>query len=107
MPTPVIVLFPILLAMVAVWFPMVIWVFSRLRTRHPEKYEQLGSPSLIWNNSMRNQWLFTKFMFSGQFHEFVDVALSRAIIFMRVWLIAYLVLFLTLLVTTSFAAKPR
>jgi hypothetical protein len=65
MPTLIIVLFCTLLAMVIVWFATVIWVFRRLRTKRPARYEQLGSPSLIWNNSMRNQWRFFKFVFSG------------------------------------------
>jgi len=107
MPTPFIVLFFTLIAMGIAWFPTVIWAFRRLRTKHPAKYEQLGSPTLIWNNSMRNQWHFFKFVFSGQHRELADIALSRAIVFMRFWLIIYTALFLTLLVSMPYLAPTR
>ena len=104
MPTPFVVLFPILLAMVAVWFATIIWVFRRLRTKHPEKYEQLGSPTLTWNYSPQKQLLFAKFVCSST-RELRDTALARAIIFMRVWFVVYLLLFLTLAVTVTATVK--
>jgi hypothetical protein len=107
MPTPIIVLFCTLFAMAIVWFPTVIWVFRRLRKQHPARYEQLGSPSLIWNNSMRNQWHFFKFAFSGQHRELEDPALTRAVLFMRVWFIIYVALFLTLVVSMPYLAPAR
>jgi hypothetical protein len=85
-------IFVALMAMVVVWFGLIIWLFRRLRTRHPETYETIGSPTLFWNNSMRNNWLFFTFLFSAKHRQLQDAATTRACIFMRIWLIAYVLL---------------
>jgi hypothetical protein len=86
--------FAVLFAMVLVWFVLISWLFRRLREHHASTYEAMGSPSLFWNNSMRNNWLFMKFLFGSQWRELGDPAVTNACRFMRVFLVAYLALFL-------------
>jgi hypothetical protein len=93
-------IFAILIAMVATWFALIIWLFRRLRTRHTAVFESLGSPSLFWNNSMRNNWLFLKFLFSSAPHGLSDATLSRVCGFMQVFFAVYLALFVVLIVVT-------
>jgi hypothetical protein len=90
-------LFAALMVMVVVWFGLIIWLFRRLRTRHPDTYESMGSPTLLWNNSMRNNWLFFTFLVSAKHRELHDVALSRICVFMRIWLVAYVLLFVAMI----------
>ena len=92
------VLFFVLLACVIVWFVLVTRLFRLLRTRHPDVYESLGSPTLILNNSIRNGWLFTRFLLGGHFRDIDDTETVRLCQFMRVFAICYLVLFIALVV---------
>ncbi len=88
----------ILMTMAAIWFPTLFWFFRRLRIQHPSVYESIGSPSLFWNNSMRNNWLFFKFLWSSRVKELNDLALTRSAVFMRIWLVIYTALFVACLV---------
>jgi hypothetical protein len=104
MPSPLFsVLFTILLAMVLVWFATVLWMFRRLRTRHLDVYEALGSPSLFWNNSPRNNVQFLKFIFSSRSRHLGDSTVANVVLFMRVFCVAYVAAFLLLI--ASFAAR--
>jgi hypothetical protein len=100
------VLFSTLMAMVFVWFALILWTFHRLRTKHSETYEAIGSPSLFWNNSMRNNWLFLKFMYGGGWKMLDDRPLARVIRIMQVLLIAYVVVF-GLLIANVFGQTRR
>jgi hypothetical protein len=91
----VITCFAVLLAMVATWFILVSWLFSRLRNRHAVIYETMGSPSLFWNSSPRNNWLFLKFIFSSQWRTLGDPAVAKAVRFMRIFLVFYTCFFLS------------
>jgi hypothetical protein len=82
--------FAVLFPMVAVWFVLLSWFFRRLRNRHTATYETLGSPSLFWNNSPRNNWLFLKFLCSSRWRELGDPAIAYAVRFMRIFLVIYL-----------------
>lgn len=88
------VAFPVLFALVLAWLILVWWYFRRLRRCHPATYEAIGSPSLFWNNSTRNNWLFLKFLFSAEPHSLGDRAIGRASRLMRVLFVAYPFLFL-------------
>lgn len=87
------VLFSLLMAMVVVWFGLILWTFRRLRTKHPETYEAIGSPSLFWNNSMRNNWMFLKFLYGSEWLRLSDRPLSLVARMMQVLLVAYIVVF--------------
>ena len=92
------VLFFVLLACVVVWFILITRLFRLLRTRHPAVYDSLGRPTLILNNSIRNGWLFTRFLLGGHFRDIDDTETVRLCQFMRVFAICYLVLFIALVV---------
>lgn len=98
LPRAAIPLLGMLLAIVAIWFLLVSRLFHRLRDRHRSTYEGMGSPTIFWNNSLRNQWLFLKFLLTSQWRELNDPAISRTVPLLRVWLVVYTVLFLVLVV---------
>jgi hypothetical protein len=97
-PPIVVPLFGLLLVMVSAWLILCSWLFHRLRARHPSTYESMGSPTLFWNNSVRNNWLFGRFLFTSQWRELDDPAVSRMVPLMRFLLVVYLVLFLACMV---------
>ena len=97
-PAILIAVWAILLVMVLIWFGAVTWLFRRLRNHHQATYESLGSPTLFWNNSPRNNWLFAKFLFGSQWKLLDDPILNIVCPLMRVFLCVYLVAFLILLV---------
>lgn len=76
-----------------VWLCFLHWLFRRLRCKHPTCYEAIGSPSLFWNNSMRNNWLFMKFVWSSRAGDLGDVAVVRAVRFTRVFIVAHILVF--------------
>ncbi len=39
-------------------------LFNRIKEHHPEKWVELGQPSM-WNMSQRNNWRYTKLLFKG------------------------------------------
>ncbi len=57
------ILFVIVISMVALWFCALNWLFKRMQRDHDQAYKLIGSPTLFWNNSLRNNWLFAKFLF--------------------------------------------
>jgi hypothetical protein len=91
--------FAILLAMVMIWFGLILWLFRRLRTHHASTYEALGSPTLFWNNSPANNLRLLGFIFSAKTRELQDPAMFRICKFMRIFLVAYVVVFLALMLS--------
>lgn len=82
----------------AAWFVLVLWLFQRLRKRHAATYETIGSPSLIWNNSLRSNWLFIKFLYSPRALELDDESASCVVGVLRVLLPGYYVVFIVLMI---------
>jgi hypothetical protein len=89
----------IMFAAAVVWLATVAWLFRRLRNNHEAQYESLGSPTLFWNNSLRNQWLLAKFLFGSQWKSLNDPVLATACSIMRAFLCAYLVGFVIFMAT--------
>jgi hypothetical protein len=92
------VLFFILMGCVIVWFALVVRLHRLLRTRHPDVYDALGRPTLILNNSIKNGWLFTRFLLGGHFENIDDGETLQLCRFMRAFAFCYLVLFVALVV---------
>lgn len=92
--------FAILGALGAIWTVLIAWLFRRLRNRHAATYEEIGAPSLIWNNSLRSNWLFLKFLYSPRRLELDDEPASRVIDILRVLAPVYCVGFLIFMVLT-------
>jgi len=89
------------MAMAGVWLVLVVWLFCRLRDRHASTYVALGSPNLFWNNTLRSQWLFLRFLYSSRRHELGDESASKVVGLLRVLLplcTAFLITFVVLIV---------
>ena len=97
-PTITLTVFFALFGMAFVWFGLCFWFFRRLRLRHPEAYESIGSPSLFWNSSPKNNWLFLKFLYTSSWRTLADATLSRVARLMQVWTVLYILGFALLIV---------
>lgn len=98
-------LFAILFAMAPMLWGLISWLFRRLRENHTPTYEAIGSPTLFWNNSPRNNWLFLKFIFGARWQELDDSALTKVSRIVRVFSVVYMLGFLSLIVL--FFVIPR
>ena len=70
-------LFGILFCSVFVWFFLCFKLFKILETRHPEKYEVMGKPTLIMNNSISNNISFLKFLLKREWKDMNDEGLTN------------------------------
>jgi hypothetical protein len=82
-------LFGILFGAVAIGFFLIHRVYEILEKRHPEKYEAMGSPSLIMNNSISNNISFMKFIFKLEWKDLGDPSLSNLSRFLLVYFVVY------------------
>ena len=98
-------MFITLMAMVFVWFGLCIWVFRRLEHQHPEKYTDMGRPSLFLRNNIQNNWLFLRFLWKSEFDSLSDSSLSRACNFMKIFFVVYCLLFFSMLFLFSFPSS--
>ena len=89
-------LFPILICMVLGWFVMIRRLFGCLETRHREKYEAMGRPSLFLRNNISGNWATLKFLVLREHKALDDPQLSKLSDFMLAYLSVYLVVFLAL-----------
>ena len=85
--------FAILGLMVAVWLILCKWTFKRLEQRHPQKYSEMGSPSLFLRNNLENNWKFAKYLWKNEYRKLEDSVLSRISEFMKVFIVLYLLIF--------------
>lgn len=90
--------FAIVGVMTGIWFVLTLWLFRRLRKRHAATYEAIGSPSLIWNNSLRSNWLFLKFLYSPRPLELDDAPAAKVAGVLRIVLPTHYVVFFVLLI---------
>lgn len=90
------ILFVVLFFSVFVWFFLCHRLFAMLEARHPEKYESMGRPTLIKNNTLSTNITFMKFLLRREWRDLNDVGLTKLSRFMLVFWIIYLVGFLTL-----------
>ena len=81
-------------AMVPVWFGLSANLLRILRTRHPEKYAALGSPTLIMNNSIANGRSMFRFLWKREDRSLGDLGLSKLVSFMRVFYVIFMVIFM-------------
>ncbi len=78
-----------LLSAVAIGFFLIHRVYKILKNRHPEKYEAMGSPGLIMNNSISNNISFMKFIFKLEWKDLGDPSLSNLSGFLLVYFVVY------------------
>lgn len=91
------ILFGVLIFSVLVWFFLCTRLFRSLAARHPEKYESMGKPSLIMNNSPSSNIAFMKFLFRGEWRALGDPGLSSLSRLMVVLFVAYSLLLLVMM----------
>ena len=95
------ILFGILFCSVLVWFVLCIRLFKILETRHPEKYESMGKPSLIMNNSLSSNMTFMKFLFKREWRELEDSGLAMLcksmLVFFALYTLGFLILFFSVM----------
>ena len=87
-------LFGAMLIMVVIWFVVITRLFNQLRDKYPAIYENLGSPSLFYNNSMKTNHLFLRFLCKKEFEVLDDPPLVKLCRFARIYLASFMILFL-------------
>lgn len=85
--------------MVIIWLGCCVKLFSLLKARQPEKYKEMGEPSLIMNNSLRNNIAFMRFLFRREDRSLGDPGITRFTGFMFYYFFAVLAVYLILIVS--------
>jgi hypothetical protein len=93
------ILFVVMFVLILVWFGLITKLFQMLRINHPEKYKAMGEPTLIMNNSLRNNIAFMRFLFCREDRSLGDPKLSKLTAFMFYFALVYLLLFIFLFVS--------
>ena len=68
-----------ILAVVVIYLAAVGYFMNYLKTAHREMWLELGSPSILLNNSIRNSFLTLIFLFGGKYRTLNDPKLARMI----------------------------
>ena len=68
-------------------------VFRLLRKDYPEVYESIGSLSLFFNNTIKGNWLFSRFLRAGRYRELGDDELTRLCRLIRIVRAIFIVTF--------------
>lgn len=100
------ILFGVLFLSVFVWFFLCYRLFRILETRHPDKYESMGKPGLIMNNSLSTNITFMTFLFKREWRELNDPGLATLSKSMMVFFAMYTIFFLTLFFSVPVALVP-
>jgi hypothetical protein len=79
--------------MVLVWFWQITKFFSYLRQKHPAEYAAMGSPSLIMNNTPKNNIACLRFITGNRPAELKDPDLERQCKFLARFFYTYMALF--------------
>ena len=74
------------------------YLLRMLRKRHEPTWTSLGSPSLVRNNTISNNMAVLRFLWSKEFLELDDPQLTRLCFFVMFYQVAYLILFLIVLI---------
>ena len=90
------IIFGAMMFMVLIWFVLLKIIFSKLERSHPEKYKQMGEPSLFMNNSMKTGLATLKFIGKREHNQLNDPALSKLSDFALVFFIIYTVIFFSM-----------
>ena len=98
--------FGVLIVSVFVWFGFCRRLFMLLETRQPEKYNELGRPSLIMNNSISNNIAFMRFLLKREYIELNDPVILNLAQTMRVFVVCYFILFVFLALGVPFGYAP-
>lgn len=95
--------FPVLVAMVLIWFTLVSGLFSYLREHHPDEYEAMGRPTLFRNNSPGTSTSFLRFIQSKRPYQLNDEVLAKKCSLLRAFIYVYMFIFFGVLSTMFLA----
>ena len=87
------IMFGAMFFIVLIWFALLKTIFTKLQRAHPEKYKQMGEPSLFMNNSIKTGLATLKFIGKREHNMLNDPALSKLSNFALVFFVLYLVIF--------------
>ncbi len=87
-----------MLGLALTWWGLCRRVFRRLENRHPDKYTEIGSPSLRWGSSLRSNWSFLKFLWKNEFQPLNDSSLTRTCWIMKYLFAGYCIISLSFLI---------
>lgn len=87
------IVFGAMMFMVLIWFILLKIIFTKLEREHPEKYKQMGEPSLFWNNSMKTGLATLEFIGKREHKDLNNTALSKLSDFALVFFVIYTVIF--------------
>jgi hypothetical protein len=90
---------------IAVYLVLCVVLFGYLKRNHTIAWEKLGSPSLFWNNSPRNNVLFLRFLLRRDYEKLNDATLTRMAVVTAS--LGGLALALFLATAAVFVADPR
>ena len=77
------------------WFTL-----NYLKKTYPQKWLELGSPSLFWNNSIRNNIRALRFEWSDEHKALKDKFLDKMIRLEKILSMIYFVVFISLILNT-------
>jgi hypothetical protein len=84
-PSVTTVVFFVLFTMTVGWFAMLHVLFNDLKARHPQKYEDLGEPSLFKNDTFSASLRLLKFLYTREPEGLDDKSLLFQVNAMRLW----------------------
>ncbi len=84
-PSVTTVVFSVLFAMTIGWFAMLHALFNDLEARHPQKYEDLGEPSVFKNDTFSASFRLLKFLYTREPEGLNDKSLLFQVNAMRLW----------------------
>lgn len=85
-----------LLGIAFTWWWLCNRVFRKLENNHPEKYSEIGRPTLRWGGNFKSNWSFVKFLFRSEYRPLNDRSLTRQCGVMKYLLATYCVLSISL-----------
>ena len=83
----------LLLTAIAGWFALLAKLFKHLRLHHPEKYQQMGEPTVLFQTNIATVVATSRFLVAREYRHLGDPALSKLSRRMLVYLAALLILF--------------
>ena len=91
-----------LVAVIVLHFTVTAFLLNILRNNHNEKWVALGSPTLFFNNSIRNNFLVLRFIWSDQ-----AVALGDGTLVALVWAARILLATFLLIIAGCYYSEYR
>lgn len=95
------------LALLVVGFALERAFREALRQRHPAVWASLGSPTLIWNNSLANNFSTQRYLWTSRYGALGDKHLSGVALALKLVSVAYLLAFALLVYYISQGQQPR